>query len=149
MKNKLLIGLLLLAACSPYRKIVIPMSQIQTANWLDKPEDYVITKLGPYKTKTLNETGYILSFDYSTYNRSLKKNQTNDNYEVNVGPGNNGQIIPPTTYVNTWAKPGLDVNQYEIIKEKVMKFYFNKNKNVIYVDAIGYPDSVRYELRKK
>ena len=23
------------------------------------------------------------------------------------------------------------------------------NKNVIYVDAIGYPDSVRYELRKK
>ena len=125
------------------------MSQIQTANWLDKPEDYVITKLGPYKTKALNDKGYVLIFDYSTYNRSLKKNQNNDNYEVHVGPGNYGQIIPPTTYVNTWAKPALDVNQYEIIKEKVLKFYFDNNKNVIYVDAIGYPDSVRYEPRKK
>jgi hypothetical protein len=40
-------------------------------------------------------------------------------------------------------------NKFEIIREKAMKFYFDKNKNVIYVDAIGYPDSIRYELRKK
>jgi phosphoribosylaminoimidazole-succinocarboxamide synthase len=68
---------------------------------------------------------------------------------MNASVGRNRQLIQPTTYVTTSAKPGLDVNKFEIIREKAMKFYFDKNKNVIYVDAIGYPDSVRYELRKK
>ena len=149
MKNLLLIGLLLLAACSPYKKIVIPMSTLQTDIWMDKPEALVISKLGPYKTKTLNETGYILSFDYSSYNHTPQKAQTPTNYQPNVNAGNNRQIIQPTTYVTSSAKPRLDVIQFEIIREKAMKFYFDKNKNVIYVDAIGYPDSVRYELRKK
>jgi hypothetical protein len=63
--------------------------------------------------------------------------------------GRNRQLIQPTTYVTTSAKPLLDVNQFEIINEKAIRFYFDKNKNVIYVEAIGYPDSVRYELRKK
>ena len=36
------------------------MSKIQTDNWVDKSEAVVISKLGPYKTKYLNETGYIL-----------------------------------------------------------------------------------------
>ena len=145
------IGLFLLTACSPYKKIVIPMSKIQTDNWVDKPEAMVISKLGPYKTKALNETGYILIFDYSSYNHTPQKKPAPKNYQhnVNASVGNNRQIIQPTTYVTTSAKPGLDVNQFEIIKEKAMKFYFDKNKNVIYVDAIGYPDSVRYELRKK
>jgi outer membrane protein assembly factor BamE (lipoprotein component of BamABCDE complex) len=150
MKNLLLIGLLLLAACSPYKKIVISMSKIQTDNWMDKPEALVISKLGPYKAKTLNETGYVLLFDYSSYNYTPQKKQAPANYQPNVNEVNNYmQIIQPTTYVTTSAKPRLDVNQFEIIKEKAMKFYFDKNKNVIYVDAIGYPDSVRYELRKK
>jgi hypothetical protein len=151
MKNLMVIGLFFLIACSPYKKIIIPMSKIQTENWMDKPEAMVITKLGPYKTKTLNETGYVLLFDYSSYNHSPQKKPAPKNYQhnVNASVGNNRQIIQPTTYVTTSAKPGLDVNQFEIIREKAMKFYFDKNKNVIYVDAIGYPDSVRYELRKK
>ena len=147
----MVISLILLTACSPYKKIVIPMSKIQTDNWVDKPEALVISKLGPYKTKTLNETGYILIFDYSSYNHTPQKIKAPTNYQhnVNASVGNNRQIIQPTTYVTTSAKPGLDVNKFEIIREKAMKFYFDKNKNVIYVDAIGYPDSVRYELRKK
>ena len=149
MKNLILIGFLLLTACSPYKKIVIPMSTIQTENWMDKPEAMVISKLGPYKTKTLNETGYVLLFDYSSYNHTPQKAQPPTNYQPNANVGNNRQIIQPTTYVTTSAKPGLDVNKYEIIKEKAMRFYFDKNKNVIYVDTIGYPDSVRYELRNK
>ena len=151
MKNLMVIGLFLLTACSPYKKIVIPMSKIQTENWMDKPEAMVISKLGPYKTKTLNETGYILLFDYSSYNHTPQKAQPPTNYQpnMNASVGRNRQIIQPTTYVTSSAKPGLDVNKFEIIREKAMKFYFDKNKNVIYVDAIGYPDSVRYELRKK
>ncbi len=151
MKNLMVIGLFLLTACSPYKKIVITMSNIQTENWIDKSESNVISKLGPYKTKTLNETGYILLFDYSSYNHTPQKAQPATNYEpkMNASVGRNRQIIQPTTYVTTSAKPGLDVNKFEIIREKAMKFYFDKNKNVIYVDAIGYPDSVRYELRKK
>ncbi|MEY4049613.1 MAG: hypothetical protein RL262_447 [Bacteroidota bacterium] len=150
MKNLILIGFLILTACSPYKKIVIPMSKIQTENWMDKPEAMVISKLGPYKAKSLNETGYILLFDYSSYNHTPQKVQApTSNYQPNVSASNNRQIIQPTTYVTTSAKPGLDVNKYEIIKEKALKFYFDKNKNVIYVDAIGYPDSVRYELRNK
>jgi hypothetical protein len=127
------------------------MSKIQTENWMDKPEAMVISKLGPYKTKTLNETGYILLFDYSSYNHTPQKAQPPTNYEPNMNTNvrNNRQIIQPTTYVTSSAKPRLDINQFEIIKEKAMRFYFDKNKNVIYVDAIGYPDSVRYELRKK
>ena len=150
-KKLLIVGIFFLTACSPYKKIVIPMSKIQTENWMDKPEAMVISKLGPYKTKTLNETGYVLLFDYSSYNHTPQKKPAPTNYQhnVNASVGNNRQIIQPTTYVTTSAKPGLDVNQFEIIREKAMKFYFDKNKNVIYVDAIGYPDSVRYELRKK
>lgn len=151
MKNLILIGFLILTACSPYKKIVIPMSTLQTENWMDKPEAMVISKLGPYKTKTLNETGYVLLFDYSSYNHTPQKAQPPTNYQpnMNASVGRNRQLIQPTTYVTSSAKPRLDVNQFEIIKEKAMKFYFDKNKNVIYVDAIGYPDSVRYELRKK
>ena len=150
-KKLLSIGIVILTACSPYKKIVIPMSTLQTENWMDKPEAMVITKLGPYKTKTLNETGYVLLFDYSSYNHTPQKAQPPTNYQpkMNASVGRNGQLIQPTTYVTTSAKPRLDVNQFEIIKEKAMKFYFDINKNVIYVDAIGYPDSVRYELRKK
>ena len=150
-KKLLSIGIVILTACSPYKKIVIPMSTLQTENWMDKPEALVISKLGPYKTKTLNETGYVLLFDYSSYNHTPQKAQPPTNYQpkINASVGRNGQLIQPTTYVTTSAKPRLDVNQFEIIKEKAMKFYFDKNKNVIYVDAIGYPDSVRYELRKK
>jgi hypothetical protein len=32
---------------------------------------------------------------------------------------------------------------------KYLEFYFDKNGKVTYVIASGYPDSIRYELRKK
>jgi len=57
MKKIIYFGMFVLVACSPYKKIVIPMSKIQTDNWIDKSEAVVISKLGPYKTKSLNETG--------------------------------------------------------------------------------------------
>ena len=150
-KKLLSIGIVILTACSPYKKIVIPMSTLQTENWMDKPEALVISKLGPYKTKTLNETGYVLLFDYSSYNHTPQKAQPPTNYQpnMNASVGRNRQLIQPTTYVTTSAKPRLDVNQFEIIKEKAMNFYFDKNKKVIYVNAVGYPDSVRYEPRHK
>ena len=77
-----------------------------------------------------------------------KNNTTNNDYQVDMDFSHNRGVFPPTTYVTTSAKPGLDVNKFEIIKERVLKFYFDNNKKVMYVDAIGYPDSVRYELRK-
>ena len=62
---------------------------------------------------------------------------------------NNRQIIEPTQYVTTSARPALDNNRFNVINEKVLEFYFDKNKKVIYVNALGYPDSVRLELRHK
>ena len=49
MKYFLLIGGTLLLACSSMKKVVIPMSKIQTDQWENKPEALVISKLGPYK----------------------------------------------------------------------------------------------------
>ena len=146
MKWLLLICTYLLTACSPYKKIIIPMSQTQTNNWLNKSEAEVITKLGAYKNKTLNETGYMLLFDYSAYSRTpiytagppmAQSNSTN----------RNRQVIETTQYVTTSSKPALDDNRFKVINEKVLEFYFDKNKKVIYVNALGYPDSVRLELR--
>ena len=46
--------------------------------------------------------------------------------------------------IRTTANPLL-----EIVKERTLYFFFDKDKKVNYVDAHGYPDSIRYELRKK
>jgi hypothetical protein len=148
MKWLLMICIFFLTACSPYKKIVISMSKLQTDNWLNKSEPEVITKLGSYKNKTLNETGYMLLFDYSAYSRTpIYIPAVND-----IRPpvtNNNRQIIEPTQYVTTSARPALDNNRFNVINEKVLEFYFDKNKKVIYVNALGYPDSVRLELRHK
>jgi hypothetical protein len=40
-------------------------------------------------------------------------------------------------------------NQLEVVNLKYLEFYFDKNRKVSYVLASGYPDSIRYELRKK
>ena len=39
--------------------------------------------------------------------------------------------------------------QLEVINLKYLEFYFDYNGKVLYVIASGYPDSIRYELRKK
>lgn len=124
------------------------MSKLQTDNWLNKSEPEVITKLGAYKNKTLNETGYMLLFDYSAYSRTpiyIPSTPTNNTRPTVTK--NNRLIIEPTQYVTTSARPALDNNRFKVINEKVLEFYFDKNKKVIYVNALGYPDSVRYELR--
>ena len=149
MKWLLMICIFFLTACSPYKKIVISMSKLQTDNWLNKSEAEVITKLGAYKNKTLNETGYMLLFDYSAYSRTpifMPAPATNNNTRPTVN-NKNRLIIEPTQYVTTSARPALDNNRFNVINEKVLEFYFNKNKKVIYVNALGYLDSVRYELR--
>ena len=145
MKLIFIFALCILTACSPYKKIVIPMSKLQTDTWLNKSEAEVTTKLGAYKTKTWNETGYMLLFDYSIYSRTpITKSAPPVQPAVN---NINRQIIEPTKYVTTSARPALDNNRFNIRNEKVLEFYFDKTKKVIYVNAIGYPDSVRLEPR--
>ncbi len=146
MKWLLIICIYSLTACSPYKKIVIPMSKMQTDNWLNKSETEVTAKLGGYKTKTLNEAGYMLLFDYSAYSRTPINIPAPSNIRPTV-TNNNRQIFEPTQYVTTSARPALDNNRFNVINEKVLEFYFDKNKKVIYVNALGYPDSIRYELR--
>ena len=40
-------------------------------------------------------------------------------------------------------------NQLEVVNLKYLEFYFDKNGKVSYVLTSGYPDSIRYESRKK
>lgn len=122
------------------------MSQTQTGNWINKSEAEVITKLGAYKKKTLNETGYMLLFDYSAYSRTPIYKAGPPIAQSN-STSRNRQAIETTKYVTTSSKPALDDNRFNVINEKILEFYFDKNKKVIYVNALGYPDSVRLELR--
>jgi hypothetical protein len=40
-------------------------------------------------------------------------------------------------------------SQLEVVNLKYLEFYLDINDKVRYVIASGYPDSIRYELRKK
>lgn len=122
------------------------MSKIQTETWLNKYETEVITKLGPYKSKAINESGYMLLFDYSSYSRTPINIPSETKIQASIN-NNNRQIIEPTHYITASAKPAIDNNKFTVIKERVLEFYFDKNKKVIYVNAIGYPDSVRFEAK--
>ena len=141
-----------LIACSPYKKIIVSMSEIQSKNWLGKSEEEVIIKLGPFKNKTIVENGYKLFFDYSTYrvpvniSSSYRYTAHVPNYNM---VNNKGKLVSASssftsTPIKTTASPLL-----EIVKERTLYFFFDKDKKVNYVDAHGYPDSIRYELRKK
>ena len=156
MKKRMLIGIcFVIASCSPTKKIVVTMSEIQTGRWTNQPEEQVIAKLGAFKHRENNEMGYMLLFDYSTYFIPKKLPYT-PNFQANVAANGNSQVdkngmlrIPPTTYVTTSAKPASADNLKEYKNQKLLEFYFDKNKKVIYVNAVGYPDSVRYESRRK
>lgn len=146
MKKAFLI-LIFFISCSPYKKIKITMSEIQTINWLNKSEDEVTTKLGKFKRKEVLESGYKLLFDFSTY-----RVPNNTNYRP-IAPSynvvdNQGRRIGTQTNTNTvttsYANPLL-----ETVNQKILEFYFDNNKKVSYVFALGYPDSIRYELRRK
>jgi hypothetical protein len=152
MKKITTVFIYFIMACSPYKKIVINNSQIQTDHWINQTETSVIAQLGQFKTKKILESGYMLLFDYSTYRRTPANSYNGPSIQAgssNQVGGFNRQIIPPTNYVTTSAKPALDNNQFELVKQRMLEFYFDKNKNVMYVNAFGYPDSIRYELRKK
>ena len=57
---KLLI-LILFVACSPYKKVTISMSKMQTNNWLNKSEQAVISSFGNYKRKEKIDSGSVVS----------------------------------------------------------------------------------------
>ena len=152
MKKIIIIYLaMLFIACSPYKKIIVSMSEMQTKNWLDKSEDEVVMKLGPFKNKTIVENGYKLFFDYSTY-RVPVNISSSYSYTANVPNynmvNNKGRLVSTSnsfasTPIRTNASPLL-----EIVKERTLYFFFDKDRKVSYVLASGYPDSIRYELRK-
>ena len=146
MKKAFLI-LIFFISCSPYKKIKITMSEIQTKNWLNKSEDEVTTKLGKFKRKEVLESGYKLLFDFSTYRVPKNSNYRPSAPSYNV-VDNQGRRIGTQTNTNTvttsYANPLL-----ETVNQKILEFYFDNNKKVSYVFALGYPDSIRYELRRK
>ena len=146
---KLLI-LILFVACSPYKKVTISMSEIQTNNGLNKSEQDVISSLGNYKRKEKIDSGYKISFDYSSYrvpnNKIYTKSYNISNTNIVDKKGN-------LLVQRTDAMPNNNMqnynNQLEVVNLKYLEFYFDKNRKVSYVLASGYPDSIRYELRKK
>lgn len=156
MKKQMLIGIcFVIASCSPTKKIIISMSEIQTEKWTNQPEEQVIVKLGAFKHRENNEMGYMLLFDYSTY-FIPKKSAYTPNYPTSASSTGTNQVdkngmlrIQPTTYVTASARPASADNLKEYKNQKSLEFYFDKNKKVIYVNAVGYPDSVRYESRHK
>ena len=126
------------------------MSEIQTNNWLNKSEQDVISSLGNYKRKEKIDSGYKISFDYSSYrvpnNKIYTKSYNISNTNIVDKKGN-------LLVQRTDAMPNNNMqnynNQLEVVNLKYLEFYFDKNRKVFYVLASGYPDSIRYELRKK
>ena len=142
--------LILFVACSPYKKVTISMSTIQTNNWSNKSEQAVISSFGNYKRKEKIDSGYKLSFDYSSYRAPSNKIYTKS---YNVSNSNIVDKKGNLLVKRTDAMPNNNMQNYntqlEVVNLKYLEFYFNKNGKVSYVIAVGYPDSVRYELRKK
>ena len=141
---------ILFVACSPNKKVSISMSTIQTNNWFNKSEQEVISSFGNYKRKEKTDSGYKIMFDYSSYrvpnNKIYTKSYNISNSNIVDKRGNllvqRTDAIPNNTIRS-------NNTQLEVINLKYLEFYFNKNGKVSYVIASGYPDSVRYELRKK
>ena len=141
---------ILFVACSPNKKVTISMSTIQTNNWYNKSEQDVISSFGNYKRKEKIDSGYKISFDYSSYrvpsNKIYTKSYSISNINIVDKKGN-------LLVQRTDAMPNNNMQNYntqlEVINLKYLEFYFDKNGKVSYVLTSGYPDSIRYELRKK
>ena len=142
--------LILFVSCSPYKKVTISMSTIQTNNWYNKSEQDVISSFCNYKRKEKIDSGYKISFDYSSYrvpsNKIYTKSYSISNINIVDKKGN-------LLVQRTDAMPNNNMQNYntqlEVINLKYLEFYFDKNGKVSYVLTSGYPDSIRYELRKK
>jgi len=126
------------------------MSEIQTNNWLNKSEQDVISSLGNYKRKEKIDSGYKISFDYSSYrvpnNKIYTKSYNISNTNIVDKKGN--LLVQRTEAMQNNNMQNYN-NQLEVVNLKYLEFYFDKNRKVSYVLASGYPDSIRYELRKK
>jgi hypothetical protein len=126
------------------------MSEMQTNNWLNKSEQDVISSLGNYKRKEKIDSGYKISFDYSSYrvpnNKIYTKSYNISNTNIVDKKGN---LLVQRTDAMTNNNMQNYNNQLEVVNLKYLEFYFDKNRKVSYVLASGYPDSIRYELRKK
>ena len=126
------------------------MSEMQTNNWLNKSEQDVISSLGNYKRKEKIDSGYKISFDYSSYrvpnNKIYTKSYNISNTNIVDKKGN--LLVQRTDAMSNNNMQNYN-NQLEVVNLKYLEFYFDKNRKVSYVLASGYPDSIRYELRKK
>lgn len=142
--------IILFVGCSPYKKVTISMSEIQTNNWVSKSEQEVTSKFGAYKRKEKIETGYKISFDYSSYRIPNNKINTNNYSRSNDRVvDNKGNLLANHTDIMPNSNAQNYNSQLEVVNLKYLEFYFDKNEKVSYVVASGYPDSIRYELRKK
>ena len=126
------------------------MSEMQTNNWLNKSEQDVISSLGNYKRKEKIDSGYKISFDYSSYrvpnNKIYTKSYNISNTNIVDKKGN--LLVQRTDAMSNNNMQNYN-NQLEVVNLKYLEFYFDKNRKVFYVLASGYPDTIRYELRKK
>jgi hypothetical protein len=126
------------------------MSEMQTNNWLNKSEQDVISSLGNYKRKEKIDSGYKISFDYSSYRVPNNKIYTKSYNISNINiVDKKGNLLVQRTDAMTNNNMQNYNNQLEVVNLKYLEFYFDKNRKVSYVLASGYPDSIRYELRKK
>ena len=149
-KSFKILVIILFVACSPYKKVTISMSELQTNNWFSKSEQEVTASFGNYKRKERIESGYKISFDYSSYRIPNKEVNVN-NYSIssNRVVDNKGNLLANRPVVMSNNNIQNYNSQLEVMNLKYLEFYFDKNEKVSYVIASGYPDSIRYELRKK
>ena len=129
------------------------MSQLHTINWQNKTEAEVISKFGQYKRKESLSQGYKIIFDYSTYIIPKKIAVANDysiHFSNNIPIDNQGRMQQQRTDFTSNSNKSSSINQLqEIANLKTLEFFFNQNNKVSYVIANGFPDSIRYEIRKK
>jgi hypothetical protein len=125
------------------------MSTIQTNNWFNKSEQEVISSFGNYKRKEKTDSGYKISFDYSSYRVPNKIYSNSNNSFNNTVVDKKGNLLGQPTGAMPNNTIRSNNTQLEVVNLKYLEFYFNKNGKVSYVISSGYPDSVRYELRKK
>jgi hypothetical protein len=106
--------------------------------------------LGNYKRKEKIDSGYKISFDYSSYRVPNNKIYTKSYNISNINiVDKKGNLLVQRTDAMTNNNMQNYNNQLEVVNLKYLEFYFDKNRKVSYVLASGYPDSIRYELRKK
>ncbi len=127
------------------------MSEIQTDRWVNKSEEEVVSKLGDFKRKEKVELGYKLFYDFSTYRvpKNIQSSYIGSVQNSNI-VDKQGRLMVSRTDVPASPNRASTLGPlFEVANLKTLEFFFDANKKVNYVFASGYPDSIRYELRKK